>query len=320
MAKLTNESKVYLKERKKKFKNATELEIAFIGDSHIGQTEYGRKINRKKCQCSGCNEKYYKAMINNINKDKGIISIIHGGDATDNNIEGLRKFKAISREVLNYNSKKSDGSVMPIFTNVGNHDFLHYSLDEYHKEIGNDNYIAELYKNPKYTNHRLAIVMLNTGYGSSGSDVIDSIKKLKRIMKKNKYTKYIIDMHIPGRIKDAGNNLSHYLSISENQYFRKLLTLFRGQIIAIVAHHKHGFIQSKAKYIVGRNYKIPVFITAQGGNCDSIKGKKGAAHYSYYVMKIKNLNRKIELSSVYRYNAIAQGNNIVVEKSNEINF
>jgi hypothetical protein len=324
MAKLNARAKKILQAKASKFKNGANFSIILLGDSHIGQ------IN--------CTNKWYTELLKKI-RAKGAYTAVHGGDASDNSTK-LKNYVNISKKVLGYSNTVKDEKKTPLFTNIGNHDYklganqgAGVNIDKYNELIGNDNFIIKLYKGAK--GPKIAIVFINTGYTVSGqlpgnkdfkTELDKLAKKMSDIIKSNNNIRFIIDMHIPPKIpKNAHFNTDHTLNPKYNDIFRKFMQKHPARILAIVAHHKHGDVQSSAYHYtfsnknVTKKYNIPLYLTAQGGHCDHDPNHPIDAQYSFYRMYFKMLGNHYEIDNVYRYNMKKVGSKYVLSKQILIN-
>lgn len=314
---LNDTSTKILKKRAAKFKANSPFTLGLLGDSHMGQ--------------SNCptNPTWYRELLKKIVSQK-VYTIIHGGDGSDYGGSSLNSFVNITENQLKYGTISA--SRTPIFVNIGNHDYLRsktaksVSRNDYIKNVGNNNSILKLFDSGK--GPRVAIVLLDTGYTISGklpsgenySLVLKDIEqKMITLIKNHSTIKFIIDMHVPPQIlantkntKDF--NRSHVLLTQFNSRFKSFIKDFTskhpGRIMAITAHHKHGWIQKQAYYFSYKTYdmkshKIPVYVTAQGGHCD---GNAHNAQYSFYTMNFvsrlnkQNNKRYYHIASVNRFN------------------
>ncbi|WP_010250744.1 metallophosphoesterase [Acetivibrio cellulolyticus] len=328
---LNDTSTKILNMRAAKFKNNSPFTLGLLGDSHIGQSN-----------CT-TNPTWYRELLKKI-VSKNVYTIIHGGDASDHGGASLKQFVNITENQLKYGT--INASRTPIFVNIGNHDYLRgkttkaVSRNDYTKDIGQHNNIIKLFDSNK--GPRVAVVLLDTGFTISGklpsgedySKVLKSIEdKMIDLIKKHNTIRFIIDMHVPPQIlattkNDKKFNSSHVLSTQFNSKFRKFIKDFTsrypGRIIAITAHHKHGWVQKNAYYFSYKTYdmkthKIPIYLTAQGGHCD---GNVQNAQYSFYIISFatfkKNKKRYYKITNVNRFNVTYNVANNVYKLSNPI--
>ncbi len=314
---LNDTSTKILNKRAEKFKSNSPFTLGLIGDSHIGQSI-----------CT-TNPTWYRKILSKIVSQK-VYAIIHGGDASDYGGSSLKSFVTITENELKYGT--INASRTPIFVNIGNHDYLRgkttqsVSRNDYTTYIGQHNNIIKLFNSGK--GPRVAVVLLDTGYTISGklpsgedySKVLKDIEdKMIALIKKHSTLRFIIDMHVPPQIlADTQNhkkfNTSHVLLTQYNSRFKKFIKDFTskypGRILAITAHHKHGWVQKTAYYFSYKTYdmkphKIPIYLTAQGGHCD---GNVHNAQYSFYVLSFstfkKNKKRYYKITNVNRFNVI----------------
>lgn len=311
MAKLNEIGKHILKIKRQKFKDGQDFSIAFLGDSHIGRTN---------CKCgTDCTEERYVTLLSKINNGKNVYAIIHGGDASDYGNGSLERFVNDTTKTLNYdNTEIKEEDKIPLFSNTGNHDYKFgkfpdgcITIDDYHNNIGKDNDIIEFFGNNK--GPEVAVILLNTGYGNSGKligtakfkDKLNNLSlNMKNIIKNHKFVRFIIDMHIPPVIPYEITG-THTLNPEFDSDFKKFLKKYPERILAIAAHHMHGQIQNAAYHYKITNkfqeYSIPVYVTAQGGQCDSNKPPYKNAQYSFYKMNLSKVSSSYMLNSVYRY-------------------
>lgn len=217
--------------------------------------------------------------------------IIHGGDTAHYQI-GLPNFVSNTESVL-YNTQPK----IPIFCNVGNHD--------YH-QLNNGNF-------------SLAVIMINTGYHWNGyyppgttanfhGELVALRNNMYSLLKKRPAINFIIDMHIPPHIIYypsnnhfyTGPQSDHVLNTAWNTELKNVLlhnTKLQPPILAIVAHHRHGYYQTSSNvYWVDSHTPIPVYTTAQGGNCIDNHLK------SILEVKFNKIKGAYYLGHVNRYN------------------
>lgn len=321
MPKLNTRAREILDAKAAKFKNGKDFSIILLGDSHIGQFN--------------CTNRWYTELLNKIKSktiSKDVYTAVHGGDASDNSTR-LKNYVNITEKVLAYSNTTKDDTKIPLFTNVGNHDYkingkqgAGVDIKRYNNLIGNDNFIIKLFKGSK--GPKIAIVFINTGYNVSGQlpgdknfqiELDKLSNKMSEIIKAHNSVRFIIDMHIPPKIPKNGQfNTNHTLNPKYNDIFRKFMQKHPARILAIVAHHKHGNIQSSAyRYTFNNikhtiNYNIPLYLTAQGGHCDPYKNPPMNAQYSFYKMSFKKSGNYYKINTVYRYNMKKIGNNYVL--------
>lgn len=322
MAKLNAIGIKILKAKRQKFKANKDFSIAFLGDSHIGQTTV-HSPKEGKCECgTNCPEKRYKTLLRKINGLKGIYTIIHGGDGADYAAKMLKKFVNDTETILKYNDTTvKDENKKPLFENIGNHDYkigknpsTGVDMKDYNNLVGKDNNIIKFFGNIK--GPRVAVILLNTGYSNEGQlpkgmdfkQQLDNLSgMMNEIIKKHNFVRFIIDMHIPPRIPHQLTG-SHVLNNNYNYYFRQFLKKHPARILAIVTHHKHGVIQSAAYHYTfttkNKKYDIPVYLTAQGGHCDYNKSHNEKTRYSFYRMNLTNNGNFYKIKNVYRYDMV----------------
>lgn len=327
MATKLNEMSIQILDAKRaKFKDGSNFSIGLLGDSHIGES---------KCPTS-----WYKELLKKL-RNKKVYAIIHGGDCCHYAGTGLlKKFKSITVSILKYNDAtiKIENKV-PIIANVGNHDYklgkkpaTGVSLKEYHTLIGKDHEVIKFFGAVK--GPRIAVVQINTGYTNQGSlpgngfrDELDALaKKMSDILAKDNNARFIIDMHIPPMIHaNAHFNSSHVLSAPYTDLFRKFMRKHPNSVLAIIAHHKHGVVQTAAYHFnfnvtkikkdgskVTTHYSKPVYLTAQGGHCDRSATAPKNPQYSFYIMDFTMSGSKYKISGVSRYNLKKQANGTYV--------
>lgn len=280
-----------------------DFSLIFLGDPHVGYTP---PPNNPGCSY---NINYYKALLRAIDStDSTLMAIFNGGDGANDGAH-VDDFRNVTVTLMNGKSQK-----IPFFSGVGNHEYIHdFSLTAYKANISSKtNDVIHLYGNT--FGPKVAVIMLNTGTSTDGSipgssgkliikESIDQIVQSQQYQSASKdpSVRFIIDMHIPPNIPVLRGDCSHVLcdpsicanctrctnscinsSTSTQGYFHNFVqSVGAGKILAIVSHHKHGFIQP----FVGSQYRyfgIPVFLTAQGGNCDPISSSDPEARLSYY--------------------------------------
>lgn len=287
MAKLNSESKNELKTRRATIalRKPSVFSIIFLGDAHVG-------MNQRLNPTCKYRIKNYRAILRSINSnDNTLISVFHGGDEGDKGAY-VQNFVSITKKLMNRKHYR-----IPYFAGVGNHEYQgDPSLSEYKKYISSsDNDVIRLYGSnygPK-----VAVIMLNTGGPSdsgckngSGTIIANSIAEIKnssayKAVIKDKTVKIIIDMHIPPRMPVfRGNPPTHHrLCPNAESHFKNFVNgIGTNRILFIVTHHKHGYIQPKINSRYLYLDKIPVFLTAQGGNCDTVSLVDKRSKYSYY--------------------------------------
>lgn len=283
---LNNTSKKQLTGRRASLplRNPKEFSIIFLGDSHVG-------MNIRKNPTCKYQLKNYKSILKSIDSnDNTLIAVFNGGDGGHNG-DFVEKFAAVTSNLMNNKPYK-----IPFFSAVGNHEYIHdHSLNEYKSYISKkENDVIKLYG--KNFGPKVAVIMLNTGRLSSnrcskGSrDVIkNSINKIKndpiyKSVINDKSVKIIIDMHVPPPMPVFMQPQSSHLWCPQSQeHFSQFIKSIKAsRILAIVTHHKHGFIQPEINSQYYFLNKIPVFLTAQGGNCDPVSSSDLRAKYSYY--------------------------------------
>ncbi|OPJ56142.1 metallophosphoesterase [Clostridium oryzae] len=321
--------------------------IIFIGDTHVGKV---------RSHCNHNEGENYKALLKKINKSKNkkeVIAIIHGGDGCDFPDKGktnLKDFVDITKSGLEYKNIVHENNKIPFFMNVGNHEYNKKTsshLKEFGNLIGKRNYVVKLFDNTN--GPMIAVVLLQTGmevYGGSlgGSklktfkDAIEDVEaQMEAIKSNNKYksVKFIIDMHIPPtlpvfnkKIADCsdpppkGKKKAHSLCIKNDNtdfinFINRFTKKYKNSILAIVCHHKHWYFQpnirNNSNYMISN---VPVFITAQGGNCHRIK-KNAPGQFSYYELKFsttsstkKNYRKHYKLNKVYRMDLDIKSNKL----------
>lgn len=318
---LHDTSLAILQKRAANFPANSPFALGLLGDSHIGQVN---------CPM---NPTWYREILKK-NVSKKVYAIIHGGDASDRGGTTLKSFVSITRNQLKYG--KVTASKTPIFVNIGNHDYKKgksVSRAGYTNNIGRHNSIIKLFDGGN--GPRVAVVLLDTGYTISGqlpsgenyTNLLKDIEdKMITLVKNHQTIRFIIDMHVPPQITgDINFNKSHVLMTKYNAKFKKFIKDFTskypGRILAITAHHKHGWIQNKAYFFTYKTYdmkshRIPVYVTAQGGHCD---GNAGNAQYSFYILRFaqKTGVNHYSISSVSRYNVtyVAATNRYKVSKA-----
>ncbi|BCN29078.1 metallophosphoesterase family protein [Anaeromicropila herbilytica] len=265
--------------------------IVYMGDTHIGMSG-----------CSQSPESKYEQLLKKIissNTNGDILCIVHGGDATDHGIDNLQIFIDKTWKTL-YDPYTNDKDKIPLFLNTGNHDFklikvngqvTNYDLTAFNNLVAAD----ELFKSDPSAPHPdvqvvplnklyLRIVLLNTGYGNRGSfgsvDIGKFEKEIKEIDKWMTYLqgvsnkiRFIVDMHIPPQIGTIGNgNPSHVLNNQYSTLFSKdILDKHYRSMITVSSHHRH--CKPPTRYY-DPHYKFDFFLTAAGGNCDTVCGGK----------------------------------------------
>lgn len=322
MAMLLNDtSKNQLKDRisSSQLRKPKEFSIIFLGDTHIGMDRRGH---------SACNysSDHYMAILRSIDSnDDTLAAIFVGGDAGHKD-QFVAKFASITSTLM-----MSKPHQIPIFSGVGNHEYMHGHLLKGYKEhiSKTDNDIIQLFE--KDFGPKVAVIMLNTGGpGSNGyasgnnSNLAKSITQIKnnpiyQSIVNDKSIMLIIDMHIPPCIPVFTKvSETHVLSSLSENYFHEFVTsIGPNKILAIVTHHLHGYIQS---HINTKHYymdQIPVFLTAQGGNCDPVMSSALSSKYSYYKLNFSTKSPKsrksYKLKSVYRFD-INVSNSTVIKK------
>ncbi len=302
----------YLKKRKKQIKNKNEFSIIFMGDSHNGYIG-----------CPNASNENYLGMLAAIKRQNKFSSeaacIIHGGDTAHYN-NGLPNFVDNTEKTL-YNTEPK----IPIFCNVGNHDYHQlasgtYSLSSYrsyvlYKEIKYGNTIVDL----NSAGFNSAVIMINTGYRMNGyyppgtnanfhGELVTIRSRMKSLLKAHPSINFIIDMHIPPHVGyyptsghfHVGPQPSDVLNTNWNTEFKNVIlkdTNLQPHILAIVAHHRHSYYQrSNNVYWLDSHTPIPVYVTAQGGNCinNSVKS----------ILEVKLIKSKgaYYLGNINRYN------------------
>ncbi|MGE5627919.1 MAG: metallophosphoesterase [Solirubrobacterales bacterium] len=273
----------YLKNRKKEIKNKNEFSIIFIGDSHNGYVG-----------CPNASNENYLGMLAAIKHENKFNSeaacIIHGGD-TAHYQAGLPNFVNNTENVL-YKTKPK----IPIFCNVGNHDYHNtangnYSLSSYrsyvlYKEIKYGNSIVDLHA----AGFNLAVVMINTGYRMDGhypagttanfhGELVTIRSSMNSLLKNHPNMNFVIDMHIPPHViyypssgtYHIGPQPNDVLNTAWNNDLKNVIlknAKLQPHLLAVVAHHRHAYYQSSSNvYWVDSQTPIPVYTTAQGGNC-----------------------------------------------------
>jgi hypothetical protein len=312
MAKLNAQSKVILQaKRQKKFMKNAPISLAFVGDSHIG---------KPNCKCGkDCAQKRYKELLRKMRDMKKVYAIVHGGDLVVYGDGLLKTFVKDTRSVLHYGSKTiNKEDLTPLLANIGNHDYkMHKApgtgveIKDYRNLIGNDNDVVKLCGSAK--GPRIAVVLLNTGFTNAGKmpsgmkfkDELDALEKIMgTLIKEHNDVRFIIDMHIPPHIPHVLFG-THVLNTQFNDQFRRFLIKHRSHILAVVAHHKHGQIQKKAYLydLKHKNFVIPVYVTAQGGQCD-LNAQPKSAQYSFYRIDLKKKGNPYSIDAVYRYDMV----------------
>lgn len=283
---LNNTSKKQLTGRRAflPLRNPKEFSIIFLGDTHVGMN------NRKNPTCK-YQLKNYKSILRSINSnDNTLIAVFNGGDGGHNG-DFVAKYATVTRDLMNNKPHK-----IPFFSGVGNHEYIHdHGLNEYKSYISKkENDVIKLYG--KNFGPKVAVILLDTGGPSSdrclkvSRDVMKtSINKIKNdpIYKSvidDKSVKIIIDIHTPPLMPVFMQTYSSHLWCPQSQkYFIQFIKSIKAsRILAIVTHHKHGFIQPEINSQYYFLNKIPVFLTAQGGNCDPVSSTDLRAKYSYY--------------------------------------
>lgn len=308
----------YLKNRKKQIINKNEFSIIFIGDSHNGFA--GSPGNPG---CPNASTRDYLGMLSAIKRQHKFYSeaacIIHGGDTAHYQV-GLPNFVSNTESVLYKTQPK-----IPIFCNVGNHDYHqlsngNFSLSSYRayvldKEIKYGNTIVDLHD----AGFNIAVIMINTGYHWNGyyppgttanfhSELVALRNKMYSLMKKRPTVKFILDMHIPPHIIYypsnnhfyTGPQSDHVLNTAWNTELKNVLlhnAKLQPHLLAVVAHHRHGYYQTSSNvYWVDSHTPIPVYTTAQGGNCIDNHLK------SILEVKLIKIKGSYYLGHVNRYN------------------
>lgn len=305
---LNNTSKKQLTGRRSSLplRNPKEFSIIFLGDSHVG-------MNKRKNPTCKYQFKNYKSILKSIDSnDNTLIAVFNGGDGGHNG-DFVAKFAAITRDLMNDKPHK-----IPFFSSVGNHEYIHdYGLNEYKSHISKkENDVIKLYG--KNSGPKVAVILLDTGRPSSSSGTNDSGNTMKNSIKKIKNdpiyksvvndtsVKIIIDMHLPPCMPVfTQTSHSHVLSPQAQKYFTQFVKSIKtSRILAIITHHKHGFIQPEINSQYYFLNKIPVFLTAQGGNCDPVSSSDLKSKYSYYKIllstKTPNSRDNYTLKSVHR--------------------
>lgn len=304
MTKLNSIGKNILKAKRAKFVANSEFSLAFLGDSHVGM---------KNCKCqANCAEARYKSLLRRIKNMKPVYVSVLGGDASDRS-QSLEKFAVATKTVLDYHSAIKDELKTPLFVNVGNHDYHNGQLETFQNIIGSENEIIRLFGNVK--GPRVAVVMIDSGYTVSGKlpgtdtfrkNLAVLEKKMAEIIKKHSTVRFIIDMHIPPRIPHELSG-THVLNPTFNHEFRKFLKKHPAGILAIVCHHKHGQVHNSAyhlKFMTSKEYAIPVFVTAQGGQCNPNKAPHQDAQYSFIRIDLIHGITAYKIKNVYRYEMV----------------
>lgn len=320
MAKLNDASKNQLKKRRATIplRKPAVFSIIFLGDAHVGMN--GRPNPTCKYRI-----KNYRSILKSINSnDNTLISIFHGGDEGDKGVY-VSNFVSITKNLMNNKSH-----TIPYFAEVGNHEYQgDLLLSQYRKYVSSkDSDVIRLYGSnygPK-----VAVVMLNTGgpsdngcMGGSGTIIANSISEIRnsaayKAVIKDKSVKIIMDMHIPPRMPVfRGNPPTHHrLCPNAETHFKNFVnSIGTNRILFIVTHHKHGYIQPKinSKYLYLN--KIPVFLTAQGGNCDPVSSSDKRSKYSYYKIEIAtntpNSRDNYMLKNAYRFDVDVNTSKVV---------
>lgn len=291
---LNDESKIYINAVSKKLRNKKEFAIIFMGDTHVGQ-ENIKTSSTNQHNDDKCIDNYGKLLSLSTREQGNIMCIVHGGDAVHYGRKNLEKFVSTTKKILKYSSRhKSNKDKIPFFMNIGNHEYK--ISDDYHsKKTGLENYLQIIGEDNdiiimKY--QRLGVVLLNTGSGTNGKfENMDHFQEElntlgEKIMEKaadDESYRFIIDMHIPPRIESiqasskCKGTRTHSLNEKWNEQFTEFLEQYGEYILAVVSHHRHLCCQAKSKingYQCRKNNKfIPVFITAQAGNCDCLRSE-----------------------------------------------
>lgn len=322
MAKLNEIGIRILKAKRQKFKAGSDFSVAFIGDSHIGETTV-HSPKEGPCECgSNCPERRYKTLLSKINALKSIYAIIHGGDGADYAAKMLKRFVNDTEAILKYNNTTiSDADKKPLLHNIGNHEYkigknpsTGVDMNEYNNLVGKANNIIKFFGSTN--GPKVAVILLNTGYSNHGQlpkgmnfkTQLDNLaKQMDTIIQNHNSVRFIIDMHIPPRIPHQLTG-SHVLNDNYNYYFRQFLKKHPGRILAIVTHHKHGTIQMAAYQYTfktkNKKYNIPVYLTAQGGNCDYNKSPNEPTRYGFYRMVLTKSGNSYKIKNVYRYDMV----------------
>lgn len=309
MAKLNDTSKQQLKHRMSNIylRKPTVFSIIFLADEHVGMNERPDVICKYEI-------KSYKAILKSINsRDNALMAIFSGGDEGDRG-RHLGQFVAITNNFMNNKSHR-----IPYFAGIGNHEYKEDpSLSQYKKYVSlklND--VIMLYDSS--FGPKVAVIMLNTGgpandgcLNGKGAILKNSILEIKnsaayKTVIKDKDVKIIIDMHMPPRMnKFKGNPPSHVLCPNAEALFKNFVNdIGENRILFIVTHHNHIFIQNKVDSKYFYLNKIPVFLTAQGGNCDPVFSSDKRSRYSYYKIEMftntPDIRENYKLKNVYRF-------------------
>lgn len=294
----------------------SQFSIIFLGDPHVG-------MNHRQHPTCIYHLANYKAILKSINSsDNSLIAIFNGGDGADN-ANFISNFASVTETLMNAKPHK-----IPFFSAVGNHEYIHDStLDEYKKYISKkESDVIKLYG--QNFGPKVAIIMLDTGGPSSngckndkGTILAKSIAQIKnsaayKSIIKDKSVKIIIDMHIPPRMSVfTQTTKTHVLCPDAEKHFRQFVkNIGLSRFLAIVTHHKHGFIQPHINSQYFFLNKIPVFLTAQGGNCDPAISSDLSAKYSYYKMQLStttpNSRDNYKLKSIFRFDVDVKNSKI----------
>jgi hypothetical protein len=296
--------------------------IVFMGDTHAGMKACDQAPFEKPL-------KMYGKLLNKIIlENKGhTLAIVHGGDATDFGKTNLQDFVNKTRDTL-YKPYTVDSLKIPLFANVGNHEFELNKNAKGTVTNGTLNAYNELVKSVTLTkseppnlhpdvqvialnNLYLRVILLNTGYGNKGTfgtvtpdlfekqiDQLDKwIGKLEGLSKNNR-VRFIVDMHIPPNIGLLGTQ--QYNPYDPTTLYKvphvlnnKYNDLFKNKILD---KHRDSILTVVAHhrhckpFVYDKRNKTEFYLTPAGGNCDIIS--KGTCD--------KNGNNKYQ----YPYHAV----------------
>ena len=147
-----------------------QFSVIFMGDTHIGSSNTNQ------------NETKYRNLLNRVRKEdaskKTVVAVIHGGDGvhTDNQ-KYMQTFVKVSKQVL-----FKPGDRIPIFANVGNHEYNGYInttktkkdkvylAKSYNKLVGDTKKLQAYRLTPDSKNIQtmLEVILLNTGARTYG--------------------------------------------------------------------------------------------------------------------------------------------------------
>lgn len=258
--KLNDEAYDLLRERRMDPRFQHEFSLIFVGDSHFGQD----------CSSGIPPEAMYRLLLERIRKHEKkygkTLAIIHGGDGTHGGRKHLEKFIAVTRHALNYDA--SVEARIPIFMNVGNQEYINDPhLKNYNTLVGNGNHVEEIWLRPQNT----CVLMLNTGGPESdgcsedNERFFEQVQAMEAIIKSHPHYRFLIDMHIPPAIGPHKGKI-HALNNEYTALFVQFLNNNLNRITAVVTHHRHGLRPTSSPYWY--QGKIPIYLTAYGGNCD----------------------------------------------------